>query len=187
MILIIILSLIVIELIRSTNPLFTFYLLPTRVFEILIGVLISVYFKNNINHKYNDNSYLFVSQTLSIVGFILLIVSIITFNNKIPYPSIFTLVPTIGAALIIIYGRNNTLVGKVLGHDKIVNIGIISYSTYLWHQPLFAFVRLKNADILVNSLVYLICLLSFLFAYISYKYIEKPFRSRKKLTQKLFC
>ena len=161
-------------LLSATHPSFSFYLLPTRSWEILIGALIAIY---PYNFKiFKSNKLIF--QLLSIFGFILIIYSIFFLNDKIPYPGLYTIYPTFGAALIIIFATNETFIGRVLGSKILVSIGLISFSVYLWHQPLFAFSREILFDEPNIYLMMLLILSSFILGYVSWKYIETPFRDK---------
>jgi peptidoglycan/LPS O-acetylase OafA/YrhL len=79
-------------------------------------------------------------------------------------------VPTIGAALIILFATEQTFVGKVLGSKPLVGCGLVSYSAYLWHQPLFAFEKLRGGGESTNALTGLLACVTFIFAYFSYKF-----------------
>lgn len=157
---------------------FTFYLLPTRGFEILIGALISLYINRNSSVISVSRS---VGQSVSIAGLILVLYAMFAFDSKTPFPSFYTLVPTIGAGLILVFANSKNLVGNLLGSKLFVGVGLISYSAYLWHQPLLAFARLKNVDSLTNSTLIILCLSSLALGYISWKYVENPFRNKDKI------
>ncbi len=160
-----------------THTSFTFYLLPTRAFEILIGALISLYISSKSNVISATHS---VAQSLSLAGFILMLYAIFAFNKNTPSPSLYMLIPTIGAGLVIAFANDKNLVGRLLGAKMFVGIGLISYSLYLWHQPLFAFARYITIVELSNiSMFFLMLLLAFL-AYFSWRFIETPFRSKEK-------
>jgi peptidoglycan/LPS O-acetylase OafA/YrhL len=160
-------------------PSFTFFLLPTRGFEILIGALISLYccHKNGINSARQQ-----VGQLAAIVGSILIIYAIFAFDKTTPLPGLYTLVPTIGAGLIVVFANEKNIVGKLLGSKIFVNIGLISYSAYLWHQPLLAFARIKSAESLSDMMLGIICMSSLFLGFISWKYVEQPFRKKLKIT-----
>jgi peptidoglycan/LPS O-acetylase OafA/YrhL len=89
-------------------PSANFYLLPTRGWELLIGVFIAFYLKYNIYIK----SYL-VNQLLSLVGFSMIIYSIIAFNASTPFPSLYALIPTIGTGLVILCATPQTTIHKL--------------------------------------------------------------------------
>jgi peptidoglycan/LPS O-acetylase OafA/YrhL len=164
------------------HPSFNFYMLPTRVWELLIGVFIAIYFSRRgvevLNFKFG---YIACST-----GIFFIIFSVIFYSDQTPYPSLYTLVPTLGAALILMFATPETFVGKVLSSKILVGIGLISYSSYLWHQPIFAFSRVilidnpsKNYKILLIGIIFII-------SYFSWKYIEKPFRHKEFIERKIF-
>lgn len=156
------------------KPVMTFFLLPTRGWEIAIGAFTAILFTKQIGGSKT------LHQLLSIIGLCMVLVSIFTFNKNTPFPSLYTILPTIGASLIILFGNPSTMVGKLLGKKLFVGIGLISYSAYLWHQPLLSFTR--YATISEPSLIIkgLILILTLLLAFITWKYVEQPFKNRKQ-------
>ena len=162
-------------------PTANFYLLPTRIWELFIGALVALYL---FNHNQNSLSERKISSVLGIVGLMLIVISIFTFDEGTPFPSFYALIPTIGTALIILFTSQNELVGKWLGNKIFVGIGLISYSAYLWHQPLFAFARLRSFDAPTTGLFLALSLLAIFLAFLSWKYVEKPFRDKNKFSQK---
>jgi peptidoglycan/LPS O-acetylase OafA/YrhL len=158
----------------STHPNFAFYMLPTRGFELLIGAIISLF----LNYKPRIIS---VSQSLSLLGIALVTYSIFAFDRHTPFPSFYTLIPTIGTGLILIFANQNNIAGKLLGHKLLVRIGLISYSAYLWHQPIFS---LSKQVIPIEASTYLVLFLvgmSLALGYFNWKYLEKPFRNKNKV------
>ncbi len=173
----IIISLAYAEISWRSQPVANFYLLPGRVWEIFFGSL-SAFFLHKKNIKDNN--------ILSSIGVILILISLFFFDKYTPFPSIYTLAPVIGCVLIIIFGGQKTIVNKVLSQDFLVKIGLISYSLYLWHWPILSFAKIWKGEKLELILVILLVSLSFLLAFFSWKYIEKPFRNKnlKIFTQK---
>jgi peptidoglycan/LPS O-acetylase OafA/YrhL len=160
-------------------PSANFYLLPTRGWELLIGVFIAFYLKYNIYIK----SYL-VNQLLSLLGFGMIIYSIVVFNASTPFPSLYALVPTIGTGLVILCAKPQTTIHKLLSLNFIIGVGLISYSTYLWHQPILAFARHAIEGELHNLIVIMLCISSLFFGWFSWRFIERPFRQKSYLQRK---
>jgi peptidoglycan/LPS O-acetylase OafA/YrhL len=156
----------------------SFFLLPTRVWELLIGIFVAFHLKYNGHFK-----VLQINNFLSFAGIGMVIFSIFFFSKNTPFPSIYALIPTIGTGLIILAGTPETFANRVLSRPYIVAIGLISYSAYLWHQPILAFSRHFLGIELTNLLKILLIGLTIVMAYLSYRYIEKPFRD-KKITPK---
>jgi hypothetical protein len=160
-------------------PSANFYLLPTRGWELLIGVFIAFYLKYNIYIK----SYL-VNQLLSLLGFGMIIYSIVVFNASTPFPSLYALIPTIGTGLVILCATPQTTIHKILSLNFIVGVGLISYSTYLWHQPILAFARHAIEGEVHNLTVIMLCISSLFFGWLSWRFIERPFREKSYLQRK---
>jgi hypothetical protein len=108
----------------------------------------------------------------------LIIYAVFAFDNNTPSPSFHSLIPTFGAGLIIIFASNKTAVGKLLGSKVFVGIGLISYSAYLWHQPIVAFTKLRHMLGFDQANAFFIITLSLTLAYLSWRFIEKPFRDK---------
>ena len=124
-------------------------------------------------------------QLYSVIGFLLIIISIVFFDNQYTptFPNIYTLVPTCGTALIILYGQQTTFIGYVLSRSVLQWIGLVSYSAYLWHQPLFVFVRLESEHSVQLFTILVIIAIIFPLSLFSYSFIEQPFRNKKNFSQ----
>jgi peptidoglycan/LPS O-acetylase OafA/YrhL len=155
-----------------------FYLPFGRIWEILAGSLVAIFlFKNKIQEK-SVNSY------LSLFGFMLIIFSVIFFDKNLQYPSIFTLLPVAGTLLIIVFATRLTILNKFLSVKPLVLTGLISYSLYLWHQPIFAFNRIYfDANLSIFHSLLLI-IISLMLSVISWKFIEVPFRNKNFINNK---
>lgn len=178
---IILISFFTLSLIISTYgtqnfPNFNFYNPISRSFEILSGSILAFIKLKFTNRIANEN----LKSIFSIVGVILILFSFFYFDESDILPSIYSLVPVFGACLVIYFSEDKNLVNKVLSNKYLVYIGLISYSLYLWHYPIFSFAKINNfnTDNLINIL--LINCTFILLAILSYHFIEKPFRDQKK-------
>ena len=160
------------------SPNGAFFLLPARGWEILVGVFAAFYLNYNTHLKSHT-----VNQVLSLLGFGMISYSIIAFNETTPFPSLYTLIPTIGTGLLILYAVPKTYVHTLLSMKFIVGIGLISYSTYLWHQPLLAFTKYRVLGELSGLNLIILCVASLVIAWFSWKFVEMPFRSKTKVSR----
>ena len=157
----------------ESKPMAAFYLLYARGWELMIGSLCALLISDsNLITKVSKAH----KEYLAWLGLCLILFSIFFFNDATPTAGSYTLIPTLGAALIILFSHSNGYLGRLLSHRLLVFIGLLSYSTYLWHQPLLAFSKYylgENFDLGVSAAL---CLLSFFLGYLSWRFIEKPFR-----------
>ena len=101
------------------------------------------------------------------------------------HPSLNSLSPIIGTCLIIWYSNKNEIITKILSIKIFVGIGLISYSLYLWHYPIFAFARETNffdGHILYK---FFFIFVAFLLSIFSFFFIEKPFRDKRVQFKKI--
>jgi peptidoglycan/LPS O-acetylase OafA/YrhL len=157
------------------NPSFNFYVLPTRGWELLAGSILA-YFEITLGHRSKNKT---LNLILPSVGGFLIGHSILLFNDKIFHPSFYTLSPIIGVCLIIWFSNKDELITKILSTKLFVWIGLISYSLYLWHYPIFVFSRITefNQGSLFNKLLLGIILI--IISIFSYYFIERPARKKK--------
>lgn len=159
------------------NATANFYLAPTRAWEILAGSIAAFIVQKQGVQKNN---------ALALTGLTAIVFSIFAYDASTPFPSVYALVPVMGTVLLVLYTHKETLVAKILGAKSFVSVGLISYSAYLWHQPLLAFTRVFQNSIDINlAAKFFIVGVNFFLALISFKYVEAPFRTKEKVSAKI--
>ena len=163
------------------HPSFNFYVLPTRGWELLAGSILA--YLEITNGKRSENKTL--NLILPTLGLLLIGHSILFFNDETFHPSLYTLSPIIGVCLIIWFSNKNEIITKILSTKLFVGIGLISYSLYLWHYPIFAFI--KTTGLVMGNMTYKLLLIPILLicSVISYHFVEKPFRNKKNNIKKI--
>ena len=156
------------------KPAAAIFLLPSRAWEFLVGAFLAFY----ILEFKNINVSTALKQVASLFGLLLILYSIFSYGENTPFPSVYALAPTLGAALIIVFAAPHTVVGTALSSPLFVGVGLISYSTYLWHQPLFVFARYVSPNPVSTLGFSLLCLISLAMGYLSWRFVERPFRSK---------
>ena len=156
-------------------PSSSFYFIHTRIWELLSGSILAC-LEINKGHRGEKKLYNLFFQ---IIGLSLIIFSVIYFDDDINHPSYLTFIPVAGTSLIIWFSQKENLIIKILSSRMFVGTGLISYSLYLWHYPIFAFGRLQQElPSIKDKLEWLI--LTFILSIITYYIIEKPFRLKYK-------
>lgn len=159
---------------------FSFYMLPSRFWELISGSLLAniLYF-----HPQRNNDAL-LNLTMPVLGLALIVHSVIFTEFSSNHPGFVTLMPIIGTVLIIWFANENDLVTKILSSKFLVRIGLISYSLYLWHYPIFAFGRILDSTPTLASKILWFCL-TLILSIITYIFIETPFRRRNIISRKV--
>jgi len=155
-----------------------FYLITSRAWELFIGSLIAFIPIHQIQKKPIAN------EVGALTGLFLILFSSFYYTDHTPFPSQYALLPTVGAALIILFANQVTIAGRLLSTKLLVGIGLISYSLYLWHQPIFAIVRIKTIGEPTSLVFILLISISCALAFLSWKYVEAPFRNKRRVTKK---
>lgn len=157
------------------NATANFYLAPTRAWELFAGSIVAFIIQKIGVQK---------SNILAFIGLVAIVFSIYYYNESIPFPSVFALPPVLGVVLIILYADKETVVAKFLGSKIFVGVGLVSYSAYLWHQPLFSFARIKIQSEPSHVLMSALAVSSLALGYLSYRFIERPFRKPENFNRK---
>ena len=124
-----------------------------------------------------------MSEFAGWLGVALIFYAVFTYSRATPMPGFYALVPTVGTVLIILFATQQTAVGKFIGNKAFVGLGLISYSAYLWHQPVFAFARHWSKEL---DQFFILFLVAFVLAisYFSWRFIERPFRAKGSFDRK---
>ncbi|MEL6418082.1 MAG: acyltransferase family protein [Pseudomonadota bacterium] len=149
-------------------PAAAFYLAPFRFWELLAGSICAVVLLQSGPRKNN---------TLGLLGLALICLSVAFIDEADPFPSEYTVPAVLGTALVILYAGSGSLPAQLLSFRPIVGIGLISYSAYLWHQPLFAFARIRLNEEPGGLEIAILVAATFVLAILTWKYVEQPFRS----------
>lgn len=156
----------------------SFYLIFSRAWELLAGSLLALTRPEQWRGPGRGTRH-----GLAWGGFALIIGAVFLLDQKTPFPGLFALLPVLGACLVIAFCDPSGTLGKLLCSRAMVGIGLISYSLYLWHQPLFAFLRMKSASHPGVMMFFVAIALAFLLAILSYYYVEQPFRNKKRYSR----
>jgi peptidoglycan/LPS O-acetylase OafA/YrhL len=171
-----VISLALAEYLSEDFPSSTFYFIHTRIWELSAGSILA-YLEIKHGHRSNNKS---LNSIFSIVGTFLIVISFIKiFNHGTPHPSVYTLVPVVGVCLIIWFSSKDTIVTNILSSKIFVWTGLISYSLYLWHYPIFSFAKISGLVSGSFKLKVLLAVLTIIISTVSFFLIEKNFRNKK--------
>jgi peptidoglycan/LPS O-acetylase OafA/YrhL len=152
----------------------SFYLLPSRLWELLAGGLLA--------HVASRRALqpTWANRIMPTLGLTLICFSLATIKYGDGHPGFITVIPVLGTMLLIHFCGSGDWVTRLLASPLFVGVGLVSYSLYLWHYPIFAFGRIMESDPALGSKVLWIAF-SFGLSVGSYFLLEKPFRNRTRL------
>lgn len=157
-----------------------FYMIYTRFWELLSGIILS--YLQFFNKKFSE---LKLPDHYHFLGLIMIIFSIFFYNDNLNFPSFYAVVPVAGTIILLINSKNYTF-EKIFSIKPLIIIGLFSYSLYLWHYPIFTFFRTLNPYSVTLYSKILSVLIIIFFTYVSYKFIENRFRYFENSSNKLF-
>ncbi len=151
--------------VQSTAPVEAFFLTPHRAWEILAGGGLAFIQWLPTPHS-----------TLATLSLGMVSLPPFTFNASTAHPSWITLLPTLGTCGLIAFATPTTPAGRILSHPRLVQLGQLSYSLYLWHWPLLAFYRYRWGYQFSLQTLWLLPLV-LICSTLSYRYLERPART----------
>ena len=155
-------------------PSWAFYLAPTRAWELLLGAIAALLPLSKVEAKNRG-----LRQALAYAGLLLIGGAIYCFNEATPFPGATALLPNIGTILVIRYADQLHAPGRLLCSNSMVTAGLLSYSAYLWHQPMFVLARALSVTHPPSYLFVIIGVAAFALAWPTRKYVEQPWRNRQ--------
>lgn len=164
------------QYLAETNKAYAYYLLPARFFELLMGVILALNFS-----KLPVISNKKIANVLSLIAILLIFVPAFYISKENTFPGVWAFAVCLGSCLVIYLGKleEKTCLTKILSVKPVVFIGLISYSLYLWH---WSVISIANAVGLHFNYFEKSAILIVLIAisYLSWKFIEQPFRNKFK-------
>jgi peptidoglycan/LPS O-acetylase OafA/YrhL len=155
-----------------TYPSAAFYLLPTRAWELGLGVLIAIVEVDRGGPLKLGRAR---ANVLGWLGLALILLPAVLYAESTRFPGVTALIPTVGTGCVIIAPKG-FVNDRLLASRPMVFIGLISYSWYLWHWPLMSFARIVSGGLLSVPRAALIALFSLGLAVLWHRFIEQPFR-----------
>jgi peptidoglycan/LPS O-acetylase OafA/YrhL len=156
--------------IAADNQAAAFYLLPARGWELMLGAVLAIVISD-------IRVGLRLANLLAATGLVLIVSSVALLSADSAFPGLLALPACLGTAMLIVAGyRNEPAFARLYSNSFVVFIGLISYSLYLWHWPIFSYWKLLSNRAPGAAEVLLLILLSVGLAVLSYRYIEQPFR-----------
>lgn len=155
-------------------PSLSFYLLPSRIWELDLGVVLALIQIRRERPRW-------VNELVSWGGIAMILAAVFRFDLNTPFPGYTALLPCLGAAFVIFgTAQQATTASALLGWTPIRFVGLISYSLYLWHWPLIVFARYLSLGELTTPIKAIIFVLSLILAALSWRFVERPFRKAKE-------
>ncbi|MGE0861752.1 MAG: acyltransferase family protein [Gammaproteobacteria bacterium] len=162
----------------KTAPEQAFYLAHARAWELFVGALLAA-------GVLPAPRAAWLREALAGAGLVAILAAMLVYDGATPFPGAAAALPCLGAAAIIHAGGGGpSLVARLLATRLMVGIGLISYSLYLWHWPVFVLQKFYTVTVPTTAQVLGAIVLVTLLAWLSWRYVERPFRDRRRLTRR---
>lgn len=181
-------SLLSAENLVSSNRDLAFYSIHTRAWELMAGAIASILlYANYVKPQEFKYKYPIIYEIISIISLALLLASFTLFDEFMMHPGLITFIPVISTFCIILYVNKNSFIGRLLSSKSLVKVGLWSYSLYLIHYPVFSYIDIYYDYVSSYGRVFIKVIalpFIFMFSWLSYKFIETPFRDKSSFSPK---
>ena len=162
----------------------TFFAPQTRFWELMAGAMLAWFARGDTagSDARRQAGYptAVVNSIVSFVGLSLVLLAIFGLDRSMPYPGVWALLPVLGTVLLILSGPAASVNRFMLSNRFAVSVGRISYPLYLWHWPLLSFLTIINGGSPDGGQRFLAVLLSFILAWLTFRFIERPVRESNR-------
>jgi peptidoglycan/LPS O-acetylase OafA/YrhL len=156
------------------NPDAAFFLPSSRAWELMLGSMLALGLCPPMRQRW-------LREICAMTGILMIAYAATHYSDSTPFPGVMALLPCFGSFLVIAAGRSGvSLTSGLLSLKPIAFLGVISYSVYLFHWPLIVFTRMGFLSGLPRgnrAYALSILLLSLLLGFLSWRFVEKPFRA----------
>lgn len=160
------------HLLSIKAPAMSYFLLPARAFELMIGAAIVFIKPNNFKSS--------TANIIAAVGLLMIIFSSFYLTSESIFPGLYALLPCVGTGLIIYSLKGHDgIIKKFLSLNIMSFFGKISYPLYLWHWPLIVFYKIRFGELSYLSMAGLMIAMTLL-SYITYEYVERKIQNKFK-------
>lgn len=166
----------------------------TRMWELISGCLLAFFIDDKPRavdplkpHEPKSGSDRWTHPASALIGLSLLSLAALFFDGDLLYPGAWALVPVVGTCFIISAGNQSWINRAILSNRLMVWVGLISYPLYLWHWPLLSFSRIIEGGKPDWQIRLTLVVVSFVLAYLTYSFIERPIRYGKHLRLKTYA
>ena len=157
------------------DPMFSYYMLPTRCGALLLGCALSLLLALLPHLRLGRTA----ADLAGFTGAALLAAGFVLLSESYAYPGLHTFIPALGTLLLLLAGlHRGALLTLLLNNAVLVQLGRVSYSAYLWHWPLLAFYRYGHADVSLAAGCYLLAI-TIVLAFMSHRLLELPLRQAR--------